>query len=135
MLDAKVITCSVQRNAQDLYEVLWRPQNFTRWASGLSSSSLEYDDMGWKAQGPEGTIRITFTEHNSLGVMDHWVDLGDGRTVYVPLRIVPNEDGSEAMLTLFRQPGMSTERFAEDEALVRRDLAALKILAEEAQRS
>ncbi len=134
MLDAKVITCSVQRNAQDLYEMLWRPENFTLWASGLSSSSLECDDVGWKAQGPEGPIRITFTEHNSLGVMDHWVDLGDGRIVYVPLRIIPNEDGSEVMLTLFRQSGMSTEKFAEDEAWVRRDFAVLKAFAEGAQR-
>ncbi len=134
MLEAKVITCSVQRNAQDLYEMLWRPESFTRWASGLSSSSLERDDGGWKAQGPEGSVRITFTEHNSLGVMDHWVDLGDDRIVYVPLRIISNEDGSEVMLTLFRQSGMSTEKLAEDEAWVRRDLATLKIFAEEAQR-
>ena len=134
MLDAKVVTCSVQRNAQELYEMLWRPENFTLWASGLSSSSLECDHEGWKAQGPEGPIRITFTEHNSLGVMDHWVDLGDGRIVYVPLRIIPNEDGSEVMLTLFRQSGMSTEKFTEDEAWVRRDLAALKSFSEEARR-
>lgn len=134
MLESKVITCSVQRNAQDLYEMLWRPESFTRWASGLSNSSLECDDQGWKAQGQEGPIRITFTEHNSLGVMDHRVDLGDGRIVYVPLRVIPNEDGSEVILTLFRQPGMSSEKFAEDEAWVRRDLAALKAWAEEAQR-
>jgi hypothetical protein len=38
------------------------------------------------------------------------------------------------MLTLFRQPSMSTEKFAQDEAWVRRDLGALKAFAEEAQR-
>ncbi len=130
MLEAKVITCSVRRNARDIYEMLWRPESFTRWASGLSSASLERDDLGWKAQGPEGPIRITFTEHNDLGVMDHWVDLGNDLIVYVPLRIIPNEDGSEVMLTLFRQPSMSAEKFAEDEAWVRRDLAALKTFAE-----
>ncbi len=134
MLQAKVITCSVRRNAQDLYEMLWRPEIFTRWASGLSSGSLERDGRGWKAQGPEGPIRITFTEHNGFGVMDHWVDLGNERIVYVPLRIISNEDGSEVMLTLFRQPGMSAEKFAEDEALVKRDLAALQSFAETALR-
>jgi hypothetical protein len=133
MFKSRVITCSVRRNAQDLYEMLWQPESFTRWASGLSNSSLECDDKGWKAEGPEGPIRIMFTEHNSLGVMDHWVDLGNGRIVYVPLRIIPNEDGSEVMLTLFRQPSMSTEKFAEDEAWIRRDLLALKALGEEAQ--
>lgn len=63
-----------------------------------------------------GPIRITFTQYNGFGVMDHWVDLGNGRIVYVPLRIIPNEDGSEVVLTLFRQSGMSTDKFAEDEA-------------------
>jgi hypothetical protein len=50
--------------------------------------------------------------------------------VYVPLRIVENEEGSEVMLTLFRQPQMSDERFAEDQVWVRKDLARLKVLAE-----
>jgi hypothetical protein len=130
MLEAKVISCSVRRDARELYEMLWKPESFPLWASGLSSASLERDAAGWTAQGPDGPIRITFSEHNAFGVMDHWVDLGDGRIVYVPLRIVANQEGSEVMLTLFRQPGMTDEKFAEDEAWVRKDLAALKALAE-----
>jgi hypothetical protein len=62
--------------------------------------------------------------------MDHWVEVEEGRVVYVPLRIIANGDGSEVMLTLFRQPGMSAEKFAEDEAWIRKDLASLKALAE-----
>ena len=102
------------------------------WASGLSHGPMEPDGAGWRAQGPEGPIRITFTPQNSFGVMDHWVDLGGGRVVYVPLRIVANEEGSEVVLTLFRQPGMSDGTFAADEAWIRRDLAKLKALAESA---
>lgn len=130
MLEAKVITCPVRRDARELYDLLWRPESFPLWASGLSGGLLEPDGEAWRAQGPERPIRITFTGHNAFGVMDHWVDLGSGRVVYVPLRIVANQQGSEVMLTLFRQPGMSDEQFAADEAWVRRDLAALKELAE-----
>lgn len=130
MLESKVITCSVRRDARELYEMLWQPESFLRWASGLSNAGLEKDAQGWKAQGPEGPIRIRFSGHNDFGVMDHWVDVGAGRVVYVPLRIVANEEGSEVMLTLFRQPQMSAEKFAEDEAWVRKDLASLKALAE-----
>ena len=47
------------------------------------------------------------------------VHLGEGRVVYVSLRIVANQESSVVMLTLFRQPQMSAERFAEDEAWVK----------------
>lgn len=130
MLEAKVITCSVRRTARELYEMIWMPETFPKWASGLSNAPLKREGAAWSAQGPEGPIRITFSEHNSFGVMDHWVDLGDGRVVYVPMRVIANGEGSEVMLTLFRQPDMSDEKLAEDEAWVRRDLASLKRLAE-----
>ncbi|MGY2051432.1 polyketide cyclase [Methylobacterium sp. JK268] len=130
MLDAKVVTCAVRREARALYDMLWHPESFPRWASGLSGGGLASDGEVWRAMGPEGPVTIRFTPRNDLGVMDHWVDLGDGRVVFVPLRIVPNQEGSEVMLTLFRLPDMSPERFAADEAWVRRDLAALKALAE-----
>jgi hypothetical protein len=69
----------------------------------------------WTAQGPEGPIQIRFTDRNEFGVMDHWVDLGGGRVVYVPLRIVANGSGAEVLLTLFRQPEMSDAKFAQDQ--------------------
>ena len=50
--------------------------------------------------------------------------------MYVPVRIVANQEGSVVMLTLFRQPQMSAGKFAEDKAWVRKDLASLKALAE-----
>jgi hypothetical protein len=62
--------------------------------------------------------------------MDHWVDLGKGRVIYVPLRVVENEKGAEVLLTLFRQPEVTESKFAEDEDWVKRDLLALKALAE-----
>jgi hypothetical protein len=46
----------------------------------------------------------------------------------VPLRILANADGAEVLLTLFRQPRMSEEKFLEDAEWVKRDLLALKAL-------
>lgn len=48
----------------------------------------------------------------------------------MPLRAVPNGDGSEVTLLLFRQPGMTDAEFARDQGLVRKDLQALKAILE-----
>jgi hypothetical protein len=130
MLEAKTIGISIDRNWRELYELIWKPEDFPKWASGLSNSSLQRHGDAWTAEGPDGAIKITFTAHNGLGVMDHWVDVGGGQIVYVPLRIVPNENGAEVLLTLFRQPNMSDAKFAADQDWIRRDLLALKALAE-----
>ena len=128
MLASRTISISINRNWRKVYDVVWRPEDFPKWASGLSKSPLTKDGETWKAEGPEGTVRILFTAHNAFGVMDHYVDVGDGTIIYVPLRIIQNGDGAEVLLTLFRQQGMSDAKFAADAAWVECDLHALKAL-------
>jgi hypothetical protein len=48
----------------------------------------------------------------------------------MPMRVFPNGEGTEVLITMFRQPGVSDEKFAEDTQWVRRDLEALKELLE-----
>jgi hypothetical protein len=130
MLEAITVGISIDRDWRDLYESIWRPEAFPSWASGLSKASLVRQGEIWTAEGPEGPIQIRFTGQNGFGVMDHWVDLGGGRVVYVPLRIVANGTGAQVLLTLFRQPDMSEVKFAHHQDWVKRDLLALKALAE-----
>lgn len=128
MLESRTISISINRNWNEVYEAVWRPEDFPKWASGLSASSLARDGDAWKAEGPEGQVRIRFTGHNAFGVMDHTVDAGTGPEIYVPMRIIRNGEGAEVQLTLFRQPGMSDAEFAADAEWVARDLLALKTL-------
>ena len=109
MLEARTVSISIERPCRDLYEAIWRPECFPDWASGLSGSSLERDGEAWKAEGPEGPVRIRFTGHNAFGVMDHHVDAGSGPEIRVPMRVVPNAGGAEVLLTVFRQPGTPCE--------------------------
>ncbi|QIE26943.1 hypothetical protein SBC1_37810 (plasmid) [Caballeronia sp. SBC1] len=125
MLEAITISVSIDRDWQDLYNAIWRPEAFQSWASGLADSTLEECGDHWKAHGPEGSVTIRFTGHNPFGVMDHYVRLSTGEEIYVPLRVFQNGAGAEVAFTLFRQPGMSAEKFEADAAWVRRDLAAL----------
>lgn len=128
MLESRTISISISRNWKEVYDAVWRPDDFPKWASGLSKSSLTRDGDAWKAEGPEGTVRILFTDHNAFGVMDHYVDAGKGTIIYVPLRIIRNGDGTEVLLTLFRQQDMTDAKFAADAEWVQRDLLALKAL-------
>ncbi|MCJ8159334.1 polyketide cyclase [Sphingomonas sp. LaA6.9] len=107
-----------------------RPEFFPKWASGLSDSELHRSGEHWIAEGPEGPIRIRFTPHNDYGVMDHFVDTGDGAEIHIPLRVIQNGEGAEVALTLFRQPDMDDERFSADAKWINRDLVALKHLIE-----
>ncbi len=128
MFESRVISISIDRTWKEIYEAVWRPEDFPKWASGLSKSRLAKDGDAWKAEGPEGTIRIRFTGHNAFGVMDHYVLAASGPEIYIPLRIIQNDGGAEVQFTLFRQPGMSDAKFAADAAWVERDLLALKAL-------
>jgi hypothetical protein len=126
MLESKTISVSINRNWNEVYDAIWRPEDFSKWASGLSKSSLAKDGDAWKAEGTEGPIRIKFTDHNAFGVMDHYVTLDNGTEIYIPLRVIPNDNGAEVLLTLFRQPGMSDAKFTADVEWVTRDLLALE---------
>ena len=131
MLESVTLSISIARPWRDVYESVWRPQDFPRWASGLSRSTLEEEGAGWwRAQGAGGPVRIRFSEYNEFGVMDHVVDLQFGSEVYVPMRIVANGGAAEVLFTLFHQRAMSDEKFASDVAWVHRDLQALKSLIE-----
>jgi hypothetical protein len=128
MLASRTISISINRNWKEVYDAVWRPEDFPKWASGLSKSSLTQHGEAWEAEGPEGTVRILFTAHNAFGVMDHYVDAGNGTIIYVPLRIIQNGDGAEVLLTLFRQQDMSDAKFASDAEWIARDLLALRAL-------
>lgn len=110
--EAKKLSVSIDRPAQEAYAFLCVPENFAKWASGVKGAS------------------VRFTEPNRHGVLDHAVRTEWGTEVYVPLRVVPRGERCELELTLFRQPDMSEERFAADARWVMEDLLAAKRLLE-----
>jgi hypothetical protein len=104
---------TIERPAGDVYAFVSDPKNLAAWASGLSAA-----------------VKVRFVERNPFGVLDHYVRVDSGPEVYMPMRVFPNGEGAEVLITVFRQPGVSDEKFAEDTHWVRRDLEALKTLLE-----
>jgi hypothetical protein len=127
---AKHISVSINRSAAQVYEFASNPENLPKWAAGLSGSIKKVNE-DWIAESPMGTVKVKFAEKNKFGVLDHEVTLPSGVKVYNPMRVFPNNDGSELVFTLYRRPEMSDQEFAEDAKAVERDLAKLKALLEE----
>lgn len=130
MHDVKHISIYIDRLPDDVYEFASNPENLPRWAAGLARSEVQKDNDLWIVHAPFGKVRIKFAQTNTLGVMDHDVELESGLVVHNPMRVVPNGYGSEFIFTLFRQTGMSEGQFEEDGHAVDKDLRALKTLLE-----
>jgi hypothetical protein len=126
---AKHISVSIERRAAEVYEFASNPENLPRWAGGLSGSIKKVDDE-WIAEAPMGTVKVNFAEKNKFGILDHGVTLSSGARFYNPMRVFPNNDGSEVIFTLYRQAGMSDQKFADDAGSVESDLKKLKTLLE-----
>jgi hypothetical protein len=126
--ESRQIGVSISTSAALAYAFLAEPLNFPQWASGLGA--LHEAGGQWIAATPDGPMRVRFAEKNTFGVLDHWVSPQSGAEIYIPLRVIANGAGCELVFTLFRQPGMSQEKFEADAAWVERDLLAAKKLLE-----
>jgi hypothetical protein len=123
------ISVSIDRAADTVYEFASNPENLPKWAAGLGES-IKNVDGDWIAESPMGRIKVKFADKNKFGVLDHDVTLPSGAKFYNPMRVFPNNDGSELIFTLYRQPDMSDQMFAEDTDAVTRDLRKLKNMLE-----
>ena len=104
---------TIERPPAEVYAFVSDPNNLPKWASGLNAA-----------------VKVRFVERNAYGVLDHYVKANAGPEVYMPMRVFPNGEGAEVLLTVFRQPGVTEEKFVDDTQWVRRDLEALKALLE-----
>jgi hypothetical protein len=128
MRPSRTLSVSIARRPSEVYAYVSDPRNLSVWAAGLCTSIVKSGDT-WIAQTPQGPATLRFAGENDMGVLDHYVNVA-GAEIYVPIRVLANESGSELILTLFRLPQMTDEKFSEDTALVERDLATLKKVLE-----
>ncbi|HEV8575255.1 MAG TPA: SRPBCC family protein [Dehalococcoidia bacterium] len=129
-LTSKHISVSINRPPDEVYDFASNPENLPKWAAGLSGF-IENINGNWIAESPMGSVRVEFAAKNQFGILDHHVTLPSGETVYNPMRVFPNNDGSELIFTVYQRPDMSEEMFAEDAQAVTTDLENLKTLLEQ----
>ena len=123
------VSVSINRSTDEVYEFSSNPENLPLWASGLSGA-IENVNGIWVAESPMGRVKIRFADKNRFGILDHDVTLPSGEIFYNPMRVFPNNDGSELVFSLYQRPGMSDKEFTSDEEQIRSDLTRLKSLIE-----
>ncbi len=105
------------------------PRNLPQWAGGFCRSVRQVGDE-WRVDTAEGEVGLRFSGPVEHGILDHVLTLSPDLQVQVPMRVVPNEEGSEVLFTLFRPPAMTEHRLQQDIALVTADLEKLRELLE-----
>jgi len=128
-IESRTLCVRIDQPFAKVYAFLVEPANWNEWAFGLGKS-LRRSDGGWIADSDAGMLKVRFTAENPYGVLDHTVIRPSGPPVHVPMRLLTNGSGCELLFTLFREPGITDERYNADADFVQRDLNRLKALLE-----
>ncbi|MFA3876461.1 SRPBCC family protein [Streptomyces sp. MMCC 100] len=120
----------IDRTVTDVYAYAANPANLPEWAHGLGGSIEKVADEWVADSSPLGRVTVAFVPRNDLGVLDHYVTLPSGETVYNPVRVIADGTASEVVFTLRRQPETTDADFERDAETVCADLARLKELLE-----
>ena len=129
VLPSRTVTVSIDSPPARVYEYAGNPENFPKWTPSFVRSVRRARD-GWILETRDGELGLRFATRNPFGVLDHYVTIAPGEEILVPMRVVPNGSGSEVLLTLVQTPDMTDAKFAEDAAMIERDLGALKAVLE-----
>ncbi len=124
-----VVHTSILAPPQDVIAFLSDLGNWKSWAPWVRSVARS-SGRTWQIQTEGGPMTFRFVEPNSLGVLDHEVTLASGVTVLNSMRVLPNDTGSELVMTIFQSPPASDEEFERDVHAVTGDLARIKHAAE-----
>jgi polyketide cyclase/dehydrase/lipid transport protein len=128
-LESRHLSERIGRPADEVYAYASDPANLPRWAPGLGNS-VEQVDGQWFVDTPSGRVSLAFAPRNDFGILDHYVTLDSAEVIYIPMRVIPDEGGSEVLFTLRRRPGMTDAEFGADADAVAADLARLKRVME-----
>ena len=129
MNPSHTLSISIARAPGDVARYVADPRNLPQWA-GAFCKSVQPDGDGWRIQTDEGEFGLRFQAAVDYGILDHVIEISDDLQVYVPMRVVPNGEGSEVLFTLFRQPAMTEQRWQTDLSMVAADLERLRAVME-----
>lgn len=124
---ARTLTVSIARSPDHVYCYVSDPTNLPSWS--FFDSVVRSGDR-WLARSSAGEAFVRFVPANDYGVLDHIVEVAPGQELRMPVRVIPNGDGSELIFTVIRTPESTDADFERDTSTVQKDLQTLKNILE-----
>lgn len=117
------------------YPYLADPRHYAEWAAVDPSQFYPLENGDWYAETRFGGIRhIRFTPHNNFGILDHAVFAPGEPLLWTPMRVMPNDGGTELLFTFYQRPGMDEAQFLSAIEWITTDFLTLKSLLEAQRR-
>lgn len=130
MRRSHTIGISILRPFDEVYAYLSKPSNFEHWAAIEPDTFKPLADGDWQGETTFGFRHFRFTPPNPFGVLDHAIFVPGGEMLYTPMRVVPNDEGTELTFTFLQRAGMDDAQFDSAIEWIMTDFLALKSLLE-----
>jgi hypothetical protein len=70
VLRSTTLSISINRDPRTVYEFVLNPGNLPRWAF-MAFRSVKQRNNEWIAETPQGPAKVSHTERNEFGILDH----------------------------------------------------------------
>jgi hypothetical protein len=134
MLKSEVVIVSIDRPFAEVYDFCIDPLNFGRWNSLPGSTMEPIGGNEYLVDLPQGRRVMRFMQPNAFGILDYQVyEIGQSDGPTRPIRLVPNDVGTDLQLTWFQRADVSDEQFRSEIEWLQSDLMRLKTFLETAR--
>ena len=129
-LETATISMTINAPPESVSADLADPSSHLEWATEFFSGTAEDQGDGtWQVTVPRmgGPVLLRIDGDTTQGVIDMYLaPLGAPFGAPLPVRVVPNGDGSDVLFTLARFPNQSDEEWVEGLRSMERELTNLK---------
>jgi hypothetical protein len=135
MRRSHTISVSINYPYEATYRFLAEPRNYGEWAALDKHTYHPLGNGDWEGMTNAGGMRhFRFTPENPYGVLDHAMFVPGEEPLWMPMRVTPNEEGTELAFTFYQRPGMDDDAFASVIEWITTDFLTLKTLLESRRR-
>ena len=129
-LTTQTVSVTIDAAPKQVSADLMNVESHPEWGTEFFSEGVEdLGDGSWRVNIPMmgGNARMRIDGNEALGIIDMYIaPEGVPFGAPLPVRVVPNGDGSDVLFTLTRLPGQTDEDWQAGIASMQRELTRLK---------